>query len=283
MSYLATELMKLGFLSKHHLPHLGCQLQRALEQSWVRKAEHLVEGLNQADIEGYIRTNFTLSCVNQAPLAPIFGVNQPNKVFHTYRYFPSEAGHAAFQMFDNQLDQFKHVNPWCKLLGIDEGSLSVLESSDDQLDIFYENEEFRTLLQSTKLVHNEGGSYIKQFSMLNQWFETAILETLHAGKMFHPHLAPVKVSVISSNNAESVKLRDAIQTDLTKSGVISECFDSSSHSETFGVPFEVSVNQQTVERGIVELKDKRTGQGYDVQDYKKLSEIFKVYWNSVID
>jgi len=285
MSHLAREFIKLGFISTSHLPHLGCRLQHDLEHTWTKKAEYLVEGLKETDIEDRIKSNYTLNSVNQAPLAPIFGVNQPNKVFQTYRYFPRETGHVAFQMFDtdNQLDQFKHVNPWFKLVDFDENTLSVQESSDNKAEIIYEKEEFRTLLQSSKLVHTEDGSYIKQSSMLNQWFETVLLETLYDGKMFHPHLAPIKVSVLSSDSSEHSKLRDVIHSDLTKSGIISECFENSAHSDQLGVPFEVVVGQQTVERNIVVLKDKRTGQEFDVADYKTLSEIFTVYWNSVID
>lgn len=158
--------------------------------------------------------------------------------------------------------------------------------------VYKSGPDFKLPLQETTYTRPEGSStlILQSMTFLCNWYLAVTLDKFGSDappdySAFHPRIAPYHVGVVPAEpgNIDMDNISNKICTSLNKHGVVSRIFEKDDYSGMLGTPFDVLVDEQCVREEKVTLLDRKNRTCHVVSDIGKLPEIFRLYWNSVID
>ena len=217
-----------------------------------------------------------------------------DKFLHSISFFGAHVAHAGFMELDQMKESYYKYSLFFKFLRNFSPSNFIIEQlSESSIHLLYQSDEnFKIPLQETELHKLESSDtlVLQSTTFLTNWYLAIVLDKFRdemppSYSAFHPKLAPCHVGIIPSdkNNQDIVSTSEKICISLNNNGVLSREFDSPGKSGELGVPFDIMVDEQCVMEEKVTLFDRTNDRVHVVPNISKLPQIFKLYWNSVID
>ena len=217
-----------------------------------------------------------------------------DKFLHSASFYGPHVAHAGYLEFDQMREAYYKYSLFFKFLHNFNPSNFIIEKvSNNTIHLLYQTgKNFRIPLQETMYHKLESSEtlVLQSVAFLSNWYLAIVLDKFQDEipphySAFHPRLAPCHVGVIPSdqNNQDIVSTADKICKNLNNHGVLSRKFESTSESGEIGVPFDIMVDDQSVMEEKVTLLDRKNESFHEVPNISKLPQIFKLYWNSVID
>ena len=217
-----------------------------------------------------------------------------DKCLHTLHFYSKHLAHAGHMEFEQMKEMYHLYSIFFKLIHhFDQSHFVIKEISDETIQLRYQpTRDFSIVLQEIKFFKPELSdiSVLRRLTYLSHWYLAIILDKFENDNApnfaaFHPRVAPYHVGIIPSekDNQDINSITVKIFNNLNDYGVLSKIFESDAASGNLGVPFDVLVDNDSVMREHVKLRDRKDGAVYPVPSIPKLPEIFKLYWNSVTD
>ena len=206
---------------------------------------------------------------------------------HTFRFYPEPAFHSGLIELDSPSVTKASFHKCLKNFGDSDFSIDKRDSAASVI-LQSPKSDVRLLLQDLSYAQWRDNYYVLKSTLyINNWYLTILIDKFHKlhDSSFHPLIAPYCVAIIPSDNENEdiANLTNYLHQQLNQVSIASRIFTTTESSSQLGIPFDIKVDKASVTDGVITVFSRFNNEHHTIPNVHKVPDVFKLYWNSVID